>query len=266
MKHRQRQYMIMLIMLLSLSACRTPIEAPPKEVVIRSISGLAGEDHFTFKGMTEIRTGEREVLTKSLRYEGQVKHHQGMYMRLVSSEQKESTTTTRWNPLKLLEEIGKSRISVERVEPTKDMYAMNAANGASKEERGVTAPTFPLDQASAFRIQVDPRDAKQMFEARIWREYDQVVLPRQQMLSVREKLSNEEVAQLEQQLRKTTQSHRANLKSLLKTSNVEAEYLLWIDQKSQLPLRLDGKMKVYYNHKGNASETIRTVSEFVRTR
>lgn len=258
--------MLMCCSLLSIAGCRGPSDMHPHEVVTRSIDGLSGEDHFLFKGMTEIRAGEREVLTKRLRFEGQVKHHQGMYMRLITHPQKENTTTSRWNPLKLLEELGEAETTVERVEPTKVLYALYAQQGTSKKERGVTEPTFPLDDAQAYHIQVEGQSAKKIFASKVWEDYNQIVLPHEKVMAVYDKLSRSDAARLEQELNEAEAKHRSELDKLLKGCKVDAEYVLWIDRKSQLPLRLDGKMKVYYNDKGKSSETIRTVSEFTRTR
>ncbi len=263
---RRARWMAILAICLGLTGCRSPVDMPPKDIVTRSIDGLSGEDHFAFKGMTEIRTGEREVLTKKLRFEGQVQHHEGLHMRLVSHPEKENTTTTRWNPIRLLEQLGEAKTTVERVESNKSLYTLNAGEGMAPKERGVTEPTFPLDEALAFRIHVDPTDAKKMFEERLWQDYELVVIPRKKVLEVQNKLSKADAAQLEMQLNQAASSHRSNLKSLLRSCKVDAQYLLWVDRKSQLPLRLDGKMKVYYNGKKSVSETIRTVSEFTRTR
>ncbi|MCG7407630.1 hypothetical protein MH117_09355 [Paenibacillus sp. ACRRX] len=255
------------IMLLNIQGCVMPMTHDPEDVLTRSISGLSGKDQFLFRGLAEIRTGERQVLTKQLRFDGEVRQHKGVSMRMSRVQDEVPTTPQRWNPLRVLEEIRLARKHVSRWEEGKTTLLAQSVEWGANTAKGEQKPTFSTDQTLPYFVQLHEEDAKRIFKQRILDEYDSLIIPHQKVNQVKKKLTPTQITALEGKLNGAAQDYRKQLLSMLHSSQVSAEYIIWIDRRSQLPLRLEGVMQAHYQDAGKlAAETIRTVAEFSQYR
>ncbi|WP_028545039.1 hypothetical protein [Paenibacillus taiwanensis] len=260
---RKAWWLSICIMLLSVQGCAVPMTQDPEEVLTRSISGLSGKDQFLFRGIAEIRTGQRQVLTKQLRFNGEVRQHKGVSMRMSRVLNEVPTTPQRWNPLRMLEEIRLARKQVSRWEEGKPSLLSTSVEWDDNAAKGEQKPTFPTDKTLPYLVQLEQADAKRMFKQRIMDEYDSLIIPRQKVNQVSSKLTPTQIKALEGKLNGAAQHYRKQLLSMLNSSQVSAAYIIWIDRRSQLPLRLEGVMQAHYEDGGKwAAETIRTVAEF----
>ncbi|UHA74058.1 hypothetical protein [Paenibacillus sp. 481] len=265
---------LFIVSLLFVSGCYTPVHSPPEEMLERSLSGVMGKDEFSFRGFAEVRVGENMILMKQFRYEGAVRQHQGTHMRLSRNVERD-TTSKRWNPLRHLEELRAvpKRVSLLRVPDSDDLNMTSSGNPIQVRASNLTTSRasmisqFTKKGAIPLNINVRPHDAKKMLSQYLQEDYESIVIPNKQLERVRGQLSASAQQELANELNAEAEQGRQRLTSMLENATVNATYVLWVDQKRQLPLALETQMTAAYKVEGQPrQETIRMVSEFVNYR
>ncbi|MBD8496841.1 hypothetical protein [Paenibacillus arenosi] len=247
---------IVLLLLLELVGCDAPFSQKPEEVLTRAISGMAGKDQFFFEGIGELKVGEGQLKTKTIRFQGEVHNHRSTRMKMTRQEYAE-TTPQRWNPIRLLTDIRTSHKQVSYVDSTVAAAGNDLDSSPSEADR----PKILV------RVDLDPDEAKRVFGERMLEEFDTAVVPSRIWSQGKEERSEAEQQALQSLLYNQVESYRNCFIQMLQESEVKASYYVWIDRKSQLPHRIEGQMDVVYKEQGIPyREAIRTTAKFTQFR
>ncbi|TVX94181.1 hypothetical protein [Paenibacillus agilis] len=248
---------IALLLMAGLVGCKAPFSQPPEEVLTRAISGMAGKDQFFFEGIGELKVGERQLKTKTIRFQGEVHNHRSTHMKMTRQEYAE-TTPKRWNPIRLLTDIRTSHKKVSYVDSTMAAAVGNDAESSSSEAE---RPEILV------RVDLEPDEAKRVFNERMLEEFETAVVPSRIWSQGKENRSEAEQQALQALLYNQVESYRNTFIQMLQESKVQASYYVWIDRKSQLPHRIEGQMDVVYRQQGIPyKEAIRTTAKFTQFR
>ncbi|MCM3337162.1 hypothetical protein M3650_00520 [Paenibacillus sp. MER TA 81-3] len=250
-----------ILLVTSGTGCLPPSKTPPNVLLDRALSGMAGQDQLRFDGEAELRVGEDMIVTKQFRYEGEVRQHKGIYMRL-SPQVEHTTTEKRWNPLKQLDELRMtSQKKVERLS-----QAHVTAQGASLESGASKVPEALGMQAKELiplEVILSDEDAKRIYSAQIEEDFNRLVIPNVQLNQVKTSLSQRERQQLEAKLTTIAHEGRQELQKRLKAAKVQAKYMIWVERRQSLPAYMEGWITAFYTEQEQPrKETIHVKSRF----
>ncbi|MCY9513669.1 hypothetical protein [Paenibacillus apiarius] len=245
------------------TGCLPASKTPPNVLLDRALSGMAGQDQLRFDGEAELRVGEDMIVTKQFRYEGEVRQHKGIHMRL-SPQAEHTTTEKRWNPLKQLDELKK--IPQKKVERLAQAHA--AAQGASRENGASKVPeALGGKQAKdliALEVYLSDEDAKRIYTAQIEEDFNRLVIPNVQLNQVKTPLSQRERKDLQAKLKTIADEGRKELRQRLNEAKVQAKYRIWVERRQSLPAYMEGWITALYTEQNQPrKETIHVKSRFI---
>lgn len=234
--------------------CTFADHTPPEALLDRALNGMAGKDQFRFQGMAEIRTGRDKLLAKQLRYEGEIKQHKGTYMR-ISPQAEQTTTESRWNPLKQLEELrtdGAKRVkTLTNSDPVVQGHAVSPGKMQimSMDEKQ-QADLIPL------QVDVDAEQAKRMYTKQLVEDYDRLITPNVQLQQMKGNMSQSDEKKLQKKLFALAAQGRKDLYAKLKNAAVQAKYVVWVNKRDSLPAYVEGWITSSYDEQGEPKEEL----------
>ncbi|MFC0330755.1 hypothetical protein ACFOLF_02490 [Paenibacillus sepulcri] len=228
-----KQYFAIMVLCLTVTAgCASSVEdRSPKELLALTVSGLSGVDHYTFKGTTNIATGDGMVI-KPLSFQGTVKDHERLEVKSSDIGSSEDVI----HPLELLKQIEDTASAAELV------------------------PAESGNTTAVLLVKTEEKAAAEKWTAKLRSEFKdlQNSMPLAAGSGIRQqstKAETEASFQKEWQA-EITRSGRL-LEDMLSTLQVSSTYKLIVDKKRLLPLRLQEHTILRYKTQGEQRQESR---------
>ncbi|MDU5142293.1 MAG: hypothetical protein E6230_08915 [Paenibacillus dendritiformis] len=232
------------------------VSANPDDMLNRALSGVGGQDQVRFEGLAEIRVGEDMLLTKQFRYEGEVKQHKGVHMKL-GADMDQRTTAKRWNPVAQMDQL--QRITRKRVSflPQQETKVKAKGNGQENTAEQEGKDLVPLE------VTLSDEDAKRIYISQLEEDYKRIIIPSEPYQKIRRSLSEQERNKLDAELKSIVDRSRTDLDQKLKDASIAGRYVVWVERRHSLPVILEGWFTAGYNDNGKERrETVHTKTRF----
>ncbi|BFH67830.1 hypothetical protein J27TS7_36480 [Paenibacillus dendritiformis] len=232
------------------------VSANPDDMLNRALSGVGGQDQVRFEGLAEIRVGEDMLLTKQFRYEGEVKQHKGVHMKL-GADMDQRTTAKRWNPVAQMDQL--QRIARKRVSflPQQETKVKAKGNGQENTAEQEGKDLVPLE------VTLSDEDAKRIYISQLEEDYKRIIIPSEPYQKIRRSLSEQERNKLDAELKSIVDRSRTDLDQKLKDASIAGRYVVWVERRHSLPVILEGWFTAGYNDNGKERrETVHTKTRF----
>ncbi|MDR0271041.1 hypothetical protein [Paenibacillus sp.] len=232
----------------------------PEELYIQTLSGLAGEDSFTFTGKAAIRTQTQKGFRQSIAYKGTLTEHDKLTIRSMQPAQTAEAETSK--PMKISNYHAAE--SGFRRQDSQWMHLSSKGDGLMNSSLARFNPLAQLDAISrlpkqvreassaargtkVLRIELTPTAAKQWLSEQLEGE----------MLTIRKQAETMDQIRSYQEKRKLADiwnKGNAQMKQMLDHSEFGMVYYLTIDKRSGLPLKLSSESKIRYLNQHNQEE------------
>ncbi|ANE47448.1 hypothetical protein SY83_15495 [Paenibacillus swuensis] len=253
-----------------LASCGSANE-DPERLLSLSISGLSGQDSFTFVGQSTVESGGMVIQSSPL-YEGKLINHNQLYVQSVETDnsptsdqgmitlgpqpvlyakdknnrwiasvdgKKTNRLPAQWNPLNKLEQLYTMKKEVH--------------SGQGIFTNGVTVLT----------IRPDAEENKRRMTQELTEQFQQYGIESRFRNANQASLSLKRRRQLEAEIKAAYTTEEIRLKKMLHTLQVESIYLLEIDRQTHLPGKLRIRDELTYIQDGKSrSETNNSSYEF----
>ncbi|NKI24604.1 hypothetical protein HFN20_25980 [Paenibacillus dendritiformis] len=232
------------------------VSANPDDMLNRALSGVGGQDQVRFEGLAEIRVGEDMLLTKQFRYEGEVKQHKGVHMKL-GADMDQRTTAKRWNPVAQMDQL--QRIARKQVSflPQQETKVKAKGNGQENTAEQEGKDLVPLE------VTLSDEDAKRIYISQLEEDYKRIIIPSEPYQKIRRSLSEQERNKLDAELKSIVDRSRTDLDQKLKDASIAGRYVVWVERRHSLPVILEGWFTAGYNDNGKERrETVHTKTRF----
>ncbi|MBG9793903.1 hypothetical protein ABD76_15935 [Paenibacillus dendritiformis] len=232
------------------------VTANPDDMLNRALSGIGGQDQVRFEGLAEIRVGEDMLLTKQFRYEGEMKQHKGVHMKL-SADMDQRTTAKRWNPVAQMEQLLRMANKQVSFVPQADALAGAKGTGQENKTEQEERDLVPL------QVTLSNEGAKRLYINQLEEDYKRIIIPSEPYQKIRRSLSEQERNKLDAELKAIVDRSRADLDQKLKDASIAGRYVVWVERRHSLPVILEGWLTAGYNDNGKERrETVHTKTRF----
>jgi hypothetical protein len=242
--------LIIFLAMLSTACALLNDQGDPETMLNYALSGLSGRDNFAFEGHAQVNSAG--YLQKAFDFEGFVVNHNKMIIksnhpstlyvknnnRWVTAEKEAGNSSSfiqMWNPLVKLDQI-------KAMDKTVDIDA-DASSG----------------KVAVLTVHADKDHLQKIMKEELRRELEQVsVEDIVNPVASSGHLTEKDIVNMRVEMKRTLAGANTRLQQMLDTLSVQAEYILWVDRTSNLPLKMSVNSVLNYKVAGkDRQETIK---------